>query len=383
MIQNPVYILAFLCFLVAASEWLCRKTALKYLSSSLLVIILAAVFANLNLIPSATNKSPVYDGIFKYVAPLSIFFLLLGVSLKKLKQAGLPMLLMFFVGAIGTMGGVLIAMQLVSVEEIFGDSYKSISGMMTGTYIGGSVNFNAIAIDQQVLTKGATYTGVVVADNIVTAVWMMVTLSIPKIMGRFRPHAELRVKGTERFSKEAHDHEKLDPLQLSILLAMGLTVLLVSDQISGWLNEQQGISFPSILLLTTFALVMAQFKAIQKLSGAKLLGMFSVYLFLAVVGAFCEITALAEVGEHAFGILVFTTTIVLVHGLVLVLVGLVFKTDWALVAIASQANIGGGSTALALAKSFKRDDLLLPAILAGSIGSGVGTYLGFVVIWLL
>lgn len=201
-------------------------------------------------------------------------------------------------------------------------------------------------------------------------------------MGRFRPNPELRIKGSEKLSKDAHDHEKIDPLQLSILLALGLTILLVSDQMSGWLSEQ-GISFPSILLLTTFALVMAQFKAIQKLSGAKLLGMFSVYLFLAVVGAFCEVTALVEVGEHAVGILVFTTTIVIVHGTFLLAVGWVFKMDWALIAIASQANIGGGSTALALAKSFKRDDLLLPAILAGSIGSGVGTYLGFVVVGML
>lgn len=382
MIQNPLYILAFLCFLIAASEWLCRKTFLKHLSSSLLVIILGAIFANLGLIPSASNASPVYDGIFKYVAPLCIFFLLLGVSLKKLRKAGIPMLVMFFVGSLGTIAGVLVALQLVSIETVFGDSYKAIAGMMTGTYIGGSVNFNAVALHYDVVRDGATYTGVVVADNIVTAIWMMVTLSIPKIMGRFRPNPELRVVGGEDISTDEHDHEKVDPLQLSILLALGLVILLISDQISGWLGDL-GVSFPSILLLTTFALVMAQFKAIQRLSGAKLLGMFSVYLFLAVVGAFCEVTALVDVGEHAVGILVFTTAIVVIHGLFMLAVGWFFKTDWALVAIASQANIGGGSTALALAKSFKRDDLLLPAILAGSIGSGVGTYFGFVVAGML
>ena len=128
---------------------------------------------------------------------------------------------------------------------------------------------------------------------------------------------------------------------------------------------------------------MAQLPFIQRLSGARLLGMFSVYLFLVVVGAFCELTALVDVGEHAIGILVFTVTIVLVHGLLILAVGWFMRIDWALVAIASQANIGGGSTALALAKSFKRDDLLLPAILAGSIGSGVGTYFGFLVVRIL
>lgn len=111
--------------------------------------------------------------------------------------------------------------------------------------------------------------------------------------------------------------------------------------------------------------------------------MFAVYLFLVVVGAFCEVTALVEVGEHALDILIFTVVIVLVHGAFLILSGLLFKTDWSIIAIASQANIGGASTAMALAKSFKRSDLLLPAILAGSLGTGLGTYLGFLVAGLL
>ncbi len=378
MIQEPLYILAFLSLLVVAAEWLCRKTALKYLSSSLVVIILGAIFANLNLIPSASNASPVYDGIFAYVAPLSIFFLLLGVSLKNLKKAGLPMLISFFVGSVGTILGVVVAMQLVSLNEIFGASYQAIAGMMTGTYIGGSVNFNAVALHYDVVREGATFTGIVVADNIVTALWMVFTLGLPKLMKRFRPNPELKIQNAEQGSNEVNDKETIEPLQLGLLLGMGLIALFGSNLLSDALKEA-GINLPSILILTTVALVLAQFKPVQQLSGAKLLGMFAIYLFLAVVGAFCEVTALGDVGEHAVGILVFTVAIVLVHGFFLVGVGWLFKLDWSIIAIASQANIGGGSTAMALAKSFNRNDLLLPAILAGSLGAGVGTYFGFLV----
>ena len=45
--------------------------------------------------------------------------------------------------------------------------------------------------------------------------------------------------------------------------------------------------------------------------------------------------------------------------------------------MASQANVGGGTSALALARSLGRSDLVLPAILVGSLGMAVGTYLGF------
>ena len=196
-------------------------------------------------------------------------------------------------------------------------------------------------------------------------------------MQRLRPHKQVS-------SGENHDYEldreveSLGPKSLSLMLVLGALTLLVSNEISHVLDEW-GVNFPSILILTTIALILAQFKTIQSVPGAKLLGMFSIYLFLAVVGVFCEIGALMDVGAHAFDIFLFTTMIVLIHGIFLIACSLLFKLDWSIIAIASQANIGGAGTALALAKSVKRNDLILPAILAGSLGSGLGTYLGFLV----
>ncbi|MBO3698218.1 DUF819 domain-containing protein [Roseivirga sp. E12] len=377
-IQQPVYILAFLCFLIFLSEWLCKYTKLKHLSSSLLVILLGAIAANFGMIPSASNASPVYDSIFQYVAPASIFFLLLGVNLKELRQAGMPMLIAFGAGALGTMLGVTAALQFIDYQDVFGENYAAIAGMMTGTYTGGSANFNAIALEYGMAKEGAIFTGIVVADNIMTTIWMLVTLSLPAFMRKLRNNPETISKNALKTTAHS-DKEELSPLNLGLLIAIVLTALFVSDWLSDW-AKTQGFGVPSILILTTIALVLAQTDFIKRIPGAKLLGMFSVYLFLVVVGAFCEITALAEVGADAIDILVFTGAIVLVHGFIIILCGIVFKLDWAIVAIASQANIGGSSTALALANTFKRSDLVLPAILAGALGTGVGTYLGFLVV---
>ena len=383
MIQHPLYIVAFLCFLVFISEWLCRKTILKHVSSSLLVILLTAIIANIGLLPSASNASPVYDVVFAYIAPISIFFLLLGVSLKNLKKAGLPMLGMFFIGAMGTMMGVAIALQLIPYTEVFGSSYNAIAGMMTGTYIGGSINFNAIALHYDVVRDGAVYTGVVVADSIITGLWMMATIGLPRLFNRKFPNPSMQFNGGEVLENEAHnDEEKLDPLQLSLLLGLGVFVLYISDFASEW-SASLGLAIPSIIILTTIALILAQLPIIQKIKGAKLIGMFMVYIFLAVVGAYCEVTALFDIGQHAISILLFTTAIVLIHALFVIFIGWVAKVDWSLVFIASQANIGGSSTALALAKSLNREDLLLPSILAGTIGNGVGTYFGFLIAGIL
>ncbi|MGC1515412.1 MAG: DUF819 family protein, partial [Maribacter sp.] len=44
---------------------------------------------------------------------------------------------------------------------------------------------------------------------------------------------------------------------------------------------------------------------------------------------------------------------------------------------------GGGTSAIALAETFDRSELILPAILVGTLGNALGTYLGFLVTYLL
>ena len=379
--EAPLAILAILALNIVISEWLNRHTKLRHLGTTLLVILITAVVANLGIIPSASQGSPLYNGIFKYVAPISIFYLLLGVNLGQLKQAGLPMLVMFVVGSVSTAVAAIIAVQIVGGASALGDSYKALAGMMTGTYTGGSVNFNAIALHYGVTEEGNLYAGTVAVDNILTALWMIATLILPKLLqGRFpreKSNAMSQLSEEEIREIERED-ETLDPMHLGWLLALGAGTLFVSNGLAE-IFATWGYPVPSILILTTIALVLAQWPVVQRLSGAKLLGLFSIYLFLAVIGAFCELGALGQIGDLAVVIAVFTTSIVVIHGLLIFLVGGVFKHDWDVIAIASQANVGGASSAMALAKSLKRTDLILPSILVGTLGSGLGTYLGFLV----
>lgn len=107
-----------------------------------------------------------------------------------------------------------------------------------------------------------------------------------------------------------------------------------------------------------------------------LVRVFTIYLFLAVIGAYCELAALNGIGQLALYVGLFTLVVV-THGLVAFGIGGLLRQDWDVVAIASQVNVGGASSAMVLAKSLRREDLLLPAIVVGSLGAGLGTYVGF------
>ena len=378
IITNPIYVLSILCFMVILSVYAGKTKIGKQLGgAALLVILFTAVVANFKFIPSASNSIELYDVIFKYIAPISIFYLLLNVNITSIKKAGLPMVGLFVLGSIATTIGILISWFLLSPQEILGDDGKIIAGMLTGTYTGGSVNFNAIALEYGFQKKGFLYAGTIAVDNVVTAIWIMVTLAIPMFLNKIW-NSNVKFKTKVDLNTEEANNDKIDSKSLAWLIFLGIGAYYISDIIS-----ENFIKIPSILILTTIGILLAQTKFISKMKGSQTLGLYLVYLFLAVIGAYCELSAVSQLQEVGATLLIFTSLAVLIHGLVFIFIGGLFYRDWEMISIASQANIGGGASAIALAESFDRKELILPAILVGSLGNALGTYLGFLVVYIL
>jgi len=379
-----VLILIVLSLLVGAAEWLARRAVFRHVGAALLVILLGAVASNTGLIPAGSSPDapvPVYDAIFTYVAPMSLFWLLLSVSLRDVLKAGLPLVALFLLGALGTAGGALMGMWLVGGEATIGPLHHAVAGMFTGTYTGGSVNFNAVALEYGVVQDGVLYSGSVVVDNIVTTVWMAATLAAPRVFAvvwaRRAGREVVREVAAPIVDLQA-ETETLAPRGLAFVLALGGAAWWFSERLAVW-TTSLGVPIPSILIITTLALVLAQVRAVSRMPGPRMVGMFAVYLFLAVIGVFCDVQALGRLGDLGLPLLLFASVTVAVHGVVIFGAAWLLKLDVDAAAVASQANVGGGTTALALAKSLGREDLLLPGILLGSLGNAIGTFLGFLV----
>jgi uncharacterized membrane protein len=381
MSAYQLYIFTVLSLIVFVSEILVRKTFFKHFGTALLVILVTAVVANLGLIPTSSseeNPVPVYDFIFGTLAPLSILWLLLKVNLRDVLKAGLPIIFLFIVGSFATAAGVVIGMKVINGPEAIGPLYNAIGGMFTGTYSGGSINFNAVALHYDVMKEGVLFGGAVAVDNIITAIWMALCIAVPTVLRRFWPiiSQSNKVAGAKVDLGISEDTESLHPMDLALTLLIGTGVLSFSDWSSSYLLEL-GYGVPSILILTIAALILAQFPFVNKLKGPRMLGLFSVYVFLAVIGAYCDFSALSSIGSLGMSLLVFTLVIIVVHGVITFGVARLFKMDLDMAAVASQANIGGSTSALALARSLGRKDLVLPAVLIGSLGNALGTFLGF------
>ena len=382
MFVSTLSIAAVLAALIAISEWLATRTWLRHFGAALLVIVLTAIVANLGVIPTYGPETPLYGAIFTYVAPLGIFWLLLLVDLRSLGQVGGPTLLLFLLGSLGTALGAATGHWVVGGADALGEQHAALAGMFTGTYVGGSVNYNAVALEYGVMEDAALYAGAAAVDNAMTTVWMVVCVTLPRLLVGFWPKRDDQSDDAHR-EPVADDGEVARIFDLAAVIALGIAAVGLSELLANLLKEYAGLDLPSVLVLSTLALILAQLPVVQRLKGARLLGLLAVYLFLAVIGSLCDAEALMRMGELAPVLGVFVVVLVSIHGTVVFGAARLLKADLETAAVASQANIGGGTSALALARSLGRGDLELPAILVGSAGLALGNYLGFTMVGLL
>ncbi|MDG1573440.1 DUF819 family protein [Robiginitalea sp. M366] len=384
--EHPVYLVTALALVLYLSYRFSQHKVFRAFGMALLAIIFGAVASNLGLIPSQAN--PTYNAIFEIVAPAALFLLLLDANLSQLRKTGLPILVLFLAGSLGTVAGVVGGMWLIGDSPLFEGLYAPLGGMFTGTYTGGSINFNAVALEYGVMDNGLVYTSAVAADNVLTTLWFFATITLPVLLQRWMPRQQVDgvatsgvpADTTPALRSDEAEHLNLGSLSLWIVLAGA--ALLLSEAATAALASI-GLAIPFMLVLTTLALLLAQVPAVHRFRGNMFLGSWAVYLFLAVVGAFCDIGALVAAGQLALLLLAVVLIAVLLHGAITFGLAALLGYDWELAAIASQANVGGGTSAMALAKNFGRDALILPAIIIGSLGNALGTYLGFLVAGLL
>jgi uncharacterized membrane protein len=373
-------VLGILCFLILLGQYIAKTKWGKPIGAALIVILLGALFANLNLIPSASNAIGLYSAIFHYIAPVSIFYLVLGVNLQEIKNAGLPMIGLFLLGSAATVIGVIFSYYLIDPSSSLGEFSSPMAGMIAGTYTGGSINFNAVALHYKVNETGILYAGAIAVDNVITTVWVIATLMIPKVMHSIWPGKKIHAKVSSSTDlKSEHLNDTKDNFQeLYYLIPLGFAAFIVTELVALVIPQ-----IPSILTITTIGIILAQLPVFRKLKMARNLGLYLVYLFLVVIGAFCELEAIGQLGDVGITLMLFFGLTIVIHGTIMLTVGRLFFADWQMIAIASQANVGGGTTAMALAESMDRKELIVPSILVGSLGGAIGNYLGFSVAGLL
>lgn len=382
-VANPTALAGLIAALVALAFVLERKWRHgRAIGASLLVLLLGALASNLGLVPAA---SPVYAFIGGPLTSLAIVWLLIAVDLRALAGAGPRMLGAFAIAVVATASGALLASTVLA--GVLGDDTWRLAGVMTGTYAGGSLNF--VAVGRAVELPDAIFSAAVASDNVLTALWMGATLMLPLWLKRWWPKgAEIEsepdatasgVAGAAEAGRAIADEPETSELtrpfettlfEVSALIAIGLALTWAAETIA---TRLPGVS---VLWLTTLALVVGLVPSVRRLRGALHLGLIALHFFFAVIGIGSRIAEIVRVGPWIF---VFTAIVVAVHGLLIFALARRVGLDLGTTAVASQAAVGGPSTALALAAARGWPHLAAPGTLVGLLGYAVGTYTGILV----
>jgi uncharacterized membrane protein len=264
----------------------------------------------------------------------------------------------------------------VAFAGTFQEHTWRLGGVFTGTYSGGSVNF--VSVGRGVELPDFLFAGATAADALTTGIWLAVTLMLPIWLGRYYRAAIPGEQDETEGEAQAHpffERIPLSTLDLAKLLAVGFFLVLGAE----WVGQRTP-GIPAVLWLTTFALILGHTKVFRKPPGALQLGNLALHFFFVIIGIHSRISEILAIGMEVF---YYTLVIVAVHGLVVFGVGRLARLDVGSLAVASQAAVGGPSSALAVAVSREWKGLVLPGIIVGLLGYALGNYLGFGVAYLL
>jgi len=376
-LTDPLAIVVVLAAVVLLAVFLEERYALfRSLGSALVGILAGMALSNAGLIP---GESPAYEFLMGTGVSVGIALILLGVDLRTVVQAGPRMLGAFLIGAVGTAIGAGVGGGLLA-GRVGPETWK-LAGQYTGTYTGGGMNFAALG--QAFDTSSSLFAAATAADVIITAVWMVVCLGAPLVFSRSRtaaaaPDAREVSPTTGPPTLERRLHTTTRRVVLGDVAALG-TIAIGSVWLAGAI-ETRIPAVPAVLWLTTIVLILAQVPAIKRLSGAALLGNYLVLLFLASNGARSVVSTMLGVGP---AVLYFALMTVAIHGAIIFGVGRIFRIDLPTLAVASQANVGGAASAIALAGARGYGDRLVPGVAVGLLGYALGNYSGFAVAALL
>lgn len=391
--DNTWVLMSIMVLVVAFSIWMEQTYAwASKISGAIIALICALLLTNLKIIPAS---APIFDDVvWGFAVPMAIPLLLLQVNLTKIWKETGRMLGIFLIGALGTVAGAVLGVLILGK---FIPNLPYVAAMMTGSYIGGGVNFTALAdafhVDQTLISAAT------VADNLNMAIYFMILIAFAGSawLRKHYPHPHIDhvlANGTDAeegktLAAKYWGRKEISLRDIAIDFAFSIIVVTISKAIAGvlstaiptgnWFLNMLNTFFGSqYVWITTVAMLFATVlpEKVEAMHGAQELGTYLIYLFFFVIGVPASIPLIIQ---QAPLLLVFCLLMVIVNMLFCFIGGKLIGGSLEEIILASNANIGGPTTAAGMAIAQGWNKLVGPCMLVGTFGYVVGTYLGIVV----
>ena len=332
---------------------------------------------------AAASFSKLQSTIMSVTVPLAIPLMLFNCDFKLWTKA-LPKTAWALVT-----GLVAVVVSVVSGYFIFRNhvpEVAKVSGMMTGIYTGGTVNFNALGaslgVDKSVMAI------VLAFQMVITMPYIFFLLGGGyKVFRKILPYKDITHKGrSDEDTVETADVENYrDMLKkknlLGMLKGLGLSVIFLAIGaglallITGTLSE-----LVVILTITTLSIIASFFKKVRELPKTFELGMFFILIFSVIVASMFNIHSVSGGSLYVGGFVLWIMGVSVVLHLILCRIA---KVSGDLFCVCQVGLLCSPPFVPPIAGAMKNKKVLISGIVVGLVGYAVGTYLGALLAWIL
>lgn len=350
-------------------------------SGPVLALLIGMLLSNFKLMPTG---SPSYDLVDDYLVPVAIPLLLFRANIVRIVRETGSMFLAFHVASLGTVIGAFLA------AFLFRGTFPrvaEVTGIMTGSYIGGGVNFVAIKNAYNVSAELAN--PLIVADNFIMAGMfaVLLVLAASKFFLRHYSHPHTLENGQENSQALAARfwrRKEVALLDIAQALALAFAVAALSIKLTNLIKTQvsskfiQSIFANSYVLITfiTVSITTLLHRWSDRIQGTDELGAFFLYVFFFVIGLRADFW---EVVRHVPVLFLFCLVMAATNLIVTLSLGKLLRLNLEELLLSVNATLGGAPSAAAMAISKGWSNLVLPGLLAGIWGYVIGTFVGVVV----
>ena len=324
------------------------------LSGPIVTTLVGMALSNAGVIPTA---APVYVAVTSFLLPLSVPLLLFGADLRRVVRDTGRLLAAFLLGSVGVVAGSLLALWLFPMAQLGPEAWK-ITAALCARHIGGAVNYvavsEALAVDPSLVAAGLA------ADNLACALYFAVIFSLA-------PGGRVAESGG---AEAAPPDAPVEASQLATALAVSACICAFAVSAA----KAVGLVGADIPLITALVVLLAtafpRRMAVLVPAGeqaAKIL----LHIFFAVVGAAGSIRAVFATAPALFLV---SGIQMAAHLAVLLPLGRRLGFSRPELLIASNANVGGPTTAAGMAATLGWRTLLVPGILLGVFGYAIATF---------
>ena len=330
----------------------------------------------------AVSFSKMQSMMMNVAVPLAIPLMLFNCDFKLWTKA-LPKTAWALVGGI-----LAVLVSVVSGYFIFRNHIPEpakVSGMMTGIYTGGTMNFNALGaslgVDKSVMAI------VLAFEMVITTPYIFFLLGGGyKIFRKLLPFKDITCKGRTDENIETADVENyqgmlekknfwgmLKGLGLSVVfLAIGAGLALL---ITGKLNE-----LVVILTITTLAIIASFFKKVRELPKTFELGMFFILVFSVIVASMFDINSVNGGSLYIGGFVLWIMFMSMILHLIFCRIA---KVSGDLFCVSQVGLLCSPPFVPPIVGAMKNKKVLISGIVVGLVGYAAGTYLGALLAWIL